>query len=118
MIARHEARGQAVIHNGVSGGRDKVRPAKIRRGAVAARIASAHSDNPYMHDGSIASLEEVIEFYNRGGQPNASLDPTIRPLNLSKREKSDLIAVLRSLSAGADAGAEPRPRAISPITVP
>lgn len=64
---------------------------------------------PYMHDGSIASLEEVIEFYDRGGQPNPSLDPTIRPLNLSAQEKSDLIAFLRSLIARADAGAEPRP---------
>ena len=73
---------------------------------------------PYMHDGSIASLEGAIEFYNRGGQPNPSLDPTIRPLNLSAQEKSDLIAFLRSLSAGADAGAEPKSRAISPTTVP
>ena len=63
---------------------------------------------PYMHDGSIASLEEVIEFYNRGGQPNPSLDPTIRPLNLSAQEKSDLIAFLRSLSAGVDAGRNTR----------
>jgi len=53
---------------------------------------------PYMHDGSISSIEEVIEFYNRGAQPNPYLDTTIRPLNLSAQEGSDLIAFLMSLN--------------------
>jgi cytochrome c peroxidase len=53
---------------------------------------------PYMHDGSVASLADVIEFYDRGGTPNPSLDPDIRPLHLSAAEKAAIIAFLRSLS--------------------
>jgi len=53
---------------------------------------------PYMHDGSIATLEDVIEFYNRGGNPNAYRDPELRPLNLNTEEKQALVAFLRALS--------------------
>ncbi len=53
---------------------------------------------PYMHDGSLATLEEVIEFYNRGGNPNPYLDPELRPLQLTAEEKKSLLAFLRSLS--------------------
>jgi cytochrome c peroxidase len=53
---------------------------------------------PYMHDGSLRTLEDVVEFYNRGGIPNAHLDPNIRPLHLSGQQILDLIAFLKSLS--------------------
>jgi len=53
---------------------------------------------PYMHDGSLATLEEVIEFYDRGGNDNPYLDRAMRPLNLTDREKQALVAFLRSLS--------------------
>lgn len=53
---------------------------------------------PYMHDGSFARLEDVIDFYDRGGNPNPHLDPEIRPLRLTAAEKSALLAFLRSLS--------------------
>ena len=53
---------------------------------------------PYMHDGSIATLEQVIEFYNRGGNANPYRDPELRPLHLSEEEKRALAAFLRSLS--------------------
>src|SRR5262245_58046995 len=52
---------------------------------------------PYMHDGSIATLEEVIEHYDRGGTPNQHLDPEIRPLHLTAQEKRALAAFLRTL---------------------
>jgi cytochrome c peroxidase len=52
---------------------------------------------PYMHDGSLATLADVIEFYDRGGVPNPQLDPLIRPLGLSPSEKRDLAAFLHSL---------------------
>jgi cytochrome c peroxidase len=55
---------------------------------------------PYMHDGSLATLGEVVEFYDRGGVPNPALDPLIRPLGLSDRERADLVAFLRSLTGG------------------
>jgi cytochrome c peroxidase len=53
---------------------------------------------PYMHDGSMATLEQVIDYYDRGGNPNPALDPELRPLRLSAAEKQDLIAFLSSLN--------------------
>jgi cytochrome c peroxidase len=54
---------------------------------------------PYMHDGSVASLAEVIDLYNRGGIDRPSRDNDIRPLNLQDGEKADLIAFLDTLSS-------------------
>ncbi len=54
--------------------------------------------SPYMHDGSLATLRDVVEFYNGGGIPNENLDPRIMPLNLDEREISDLVEFLRSLT--------------------
>ncbi len=53
---------------------------------------------PYMHDGSMATLEDVIDFYSDGGRPNPSLDPEIRPRNFTPEEKRALISFLRSLN--------------------
>jgi len=53
---------------------------------------------PYMHDGSLATLEDVVEFYDRGGRANPSLDAGIRPLHLTPAEKRHLLAFLRILS--------------------
>ena len=54
---------------------------------------------PYMHDGSIATLEEVIDFYNQGGHTHPeNQDPRIKPLHLTAQEKSDLIHFLESLT--------------------
>jgi len=53
---------------------------------------------PYMHYGSIATLEDVIEYYDRGGNRNPALDPEIRPLHFSSVEKRNLIAFLRCLN--------------------
>jgi len=53
---------------------------------------------PYMHDGSMASLNDVIEYYNRGGNGNPQLDPELHPLHLSEDEKRNLVQFLRSLS--------------------
>ena len=54
---------------------------------------------PYMHDGSIVSLEEVIEYYDKGGDKNRFKDSAIFPLHLTKQEKKDLVAFLRSLTS-------------------
>jgi cytochrome c peroxidase len=51
-----------------------------------------------MHDGSIASLAEVIDLYDRGGIDRPSRDNDIRPLNLQDGEKADLIAFLNTLN--------------------
>lgn len=52
---------------------------------------------PYMHNGSKSSLEEVIDFYNRGGDRHADNNQLV-PLHLSYREKRDLITFLKSLT--------------------
>jgi cytochrome c peroxidase len=53
---------------------------------------------PYMHDGSLATLEDVIDYYDRGGNSNPLIDRDLRPLNLSPDEKRSLVAFLGSLS--------------------
>jgi cytochrome c peroxidase len=53
---------------------------------------------PYMHDGRFQTLDEVVEFYNKGGISNSNLDPNIRPLHLTDAEKQALVAFLKSLS--------------------
>ncbi|MEI9814466.1 MAG: cytochrome c peroxidase [Acidobacteriota bacterium] len=52
---------------------------------------------PYMHDGSLLTLEEVVEFYDKGGIPNKNLDQRMVKLNLTDRDKKDLIAFLTAL---------------------
>jgi cytochrome c peroxidase len=53
---------------------------------------------PYMHDGSVATLDEVVEHYDRGGVPNGALDPALKPLHLTAEEKRALVAFLRTLT--------------------
>lgn len=53
---------------------------------------------PYMHDGSLQTLEEVVEFYNQGGRQNPNLSPSIHPLFLSLDEEKVLVEFLRALS--------------------
>jgi cytochrome c peroxidase len=57
---------------------------------------------PYMHDGSLATLEDVVEFYNRGGNKNPQLDPQIVPLELNKDDVRSLVNFLKALSEPAD----------------
>jgi cytochrome c peroxidase len=52
---------------------------------------------PYMHDGSLATLQDVVKFYNKGGGTNPHLDPALAPLGLSKDEVRDLVAFLEAL---------------------
>ena len=53
---------------------------------------------PYMHDGSQKTLEEVVEFYDKGGHPNQWLDEKIKPLKLTAEEKADLVAFMKALT--------------------
>jgi cytochrome c peroxidase len=56
------------------------------------------STAPYMHDGSEKTLEEVVEFYDKGGHKNKWLSTKIKPLHLTKQEKQDLVEFLKALS--------------------
>jgi cytochrome c peroxidase len=53
---------------------------------------------PYMHDGSLLSLADVVAFYNQGGQPNETLDPLIQSLDLSAAEQDELVAFMETLT--------------------
>ena len=71
---------------GIHGGEDQMLPIRVNR-----RTA------PYMHDGSLQTLNDVVEFYSRGGRPNPNLDPSIHVLDLTLDEKRTLVAFLHSL---------------------
>jgi cytochrome c peroxidase len=55
---------------------------------------------PYMHDGSLKTLKDVVDFYDGGGTSNPQLDREIKELKLSQREREDLVAFLESLTGG------------------
>lgn len=54
---------------------------------------------PYMHDGSLATLKDVVKYYNRGGNANEWLDEEIFPLKLTDMEVDDLVEFLKALSS-------------------
>ena len=51
---------------------------------------------PYMHDGSVKTLAEVVELYAKGGEANQWLDPKIKKLELSEQDKKDLVAFMEA----------------------
>jgi cytochrome c peroxidase len=53
---------------------------------------------PYMHDGTLVSLDDVVEYYDRGGNSSPGLDPELRPLKLTASDKRALVAFLHALS--------------------
>ena len=59
---------------------------------------------PYMHDGSLKTLEEVITLYDQGGRSNPRLDEELRPLKLTPEEKQALLAFLRALTGTVQEG--------------
>ena len=59
-------------------------------------VRNAALTAPYMHDGSVATLEEVVEWYDKGGHPNPHLSDKIRPLNLTAQEKADLVEFMKA----------------------
>lgn len=53
---------------------------------------------PYMHDGSIGTLEEVIDYYDKGGNPNPNLHTLMKPLHLTEEQKQQLLVFMKALS--------------------
>lgn len=53
---------------------------------------------PYMHDGSLATLEDVVRFYREGGRENADLSPELAPIEMTDEDAAHLVAFLRALS--------------------
>jgi hypothetical protein len=67
--------------------------------------------SPFMHDGSLATLEAVVEHYNNGGVDRPSRSDLVKPLGLTPQEKSELVAFLKTLSSNLD----PPPCRFSPL---
>jgi len=79
-------------------GRYEVTQVDTDRGAFktpTVRDVTKHA--PYMHDGSVATLREVMELYNRGGEANPFLDPKMKPLELSDEEIDALVSMMEAL---------------------
>ena len=81
-------------------GRFKVSGVEKDKGAFrTASLRNVAETAPYMHDGSLKTLKEVVDFYVGGGNANPQLDPLIRPLTLfTRQERADLVAFLESLT--------------------
>ena len=60
-------------------------------------LRSVRLTAPYMHDGSLKTLEAVVDFYARGGNRNPHLDRKMKPLDLSEEDRAALVAFLKSL---------------------
>ncbi len=61
-------------------------------------VRNAALTAPYMHDGSLKTLEEVVEHYNKGGEDVPNKHPVMVPLNLNAQEKADLVAFMKALT--------------------
>jgi len=59
-------------------------------------IRNVATSAPYMHDGSLKTLKEVVDHYNIGGIPNKNLSDKMRPLNLTEQEILDLVAFMEA----------------------
>jgi cytochrome c peroxidase len=79
-------------------GRDFVTGEEADRGAFKTpTLRGLVETAPYMHDGSLATLEEVVEFYREGGHANENLDPLIAPVEMTDQDVANLVAFLRAL---------------------
>lgn len=61
-------------------------------------VREAAATAPYMHDGSLDTLEQVVDHYDKGGTANPHLDKDMKPLNLTAQEKADVVAFMKALS--------------------
>jgi cytochrome c peroxidase len=87
-------------------GRYEVTKADVDRGAFKTpTLRNITQTAPYMHDGSEATLQAVVDLYDRGGKPNTWLSKELRPLHLSEQDKADLVAFMEALT-GKIQGAE------------
>lgn len=100
-------------------GRYEITKAREDKGAFRTpSLRNVAATAPYMHDGGMSSLREVIDFYSGGGTRNPFLDEKIKPLNFSEGEKADLIAFLESLTGDVSYRPHAGPGTISVVPVP
>ena len=91
-------------------GRGKLFPTsvKLRYAFKTPTLRDVARRAPYMHNGTVTTLEEVIDLYDKGGIERPSRSVLIFPLHLNQSEKDDLIAFLRTLTAVPEQVAMPR----------
>ena len=78
-------------------GRSAVTKAADNRGAFKTpTIRNVALTAPYMHDGSLKTLEEVVEWYSKGGHPNPQLSKDIKKIELTNQQKDDLVAFMKA----------------------
>ena len=86
-------------------GREAVSKEESDRGAFKTPgLREVERAAPYMHDGSLKTLEEVVDFYDKGGRENPLLDPEMRPLKMTAEEKRALVEFLKALSGKVSEG--------------
>ncbi|MBI5629696.1 MAG: hypothetical protein HY921_02295 [Elusimicrobia bacterium] len=94
-------------------GRSAVLPGPASRAAFRTpSLRNAALTAPYMHDGSLRTLREVVDFYDRGGDEAQGRDPAIKPLGLSAEEKEFLVAFLEALTT------PPKPAVVPQLPAP
>jgi len=82
-------------------GREEVSKDPKDRGAFKTpTVRNVALSGPYMHDGSLNTLEEVVEWYAKGGHPNPSLSDKIKKLNLTDQDKKDLVEFMKQGCTG------------------
>jgi cytochrome c peroxidase len=83
-------------------GRGKLVPnvAKMQHAFKTPTLRNIDQRAPYMHDGSLATLQKVVDFYQEGGTNRASKSKDMKALNLTAEEKIDLVAFLKTLTSG------------------
>ena len=82
---------------------------KLRYAFKTPTLRNVAERGPYMHDGSVPTLEAVIDLYDRGGIDRPSRSESIHPLGLTPGEKADLIAFLKTLSGETEVVTLPAP---------
>lgn len=71
---------------------------KDKGGFKTPTLRNVELNGPYMHDGSQKTLEEVVEWYAKGGHPNPYLSDKIKKLELTAQDKADLVAFMKALT--------------------
>jgi len=84
---------------GADAGRASVNDTDLDFGAFRTpTVRNAELTAPFMHDGSVHTLQELVDFYDMGGRDGVNKSDLIRPLGLTPKEKADLVAFMKSLT--------------------
>lgn len=81
-------------------GRYGIKPLGLMKGAFKTpTLRDVTMTAPYFHDGYAATLEDVVDHYNKGGVVKTNLSPNMHELNLSQQEQQDVVAFVKALTS-------------------